>query len=271
MTDDDGATDTGGMTGCLALDGLTKRFGRGRDAVTAVDDVSLTIEPGTIFGLAGESGSGKSTLARLVAGLLAPDRGTVRLGGDDLSRLPRRDRLRRVQLVFQDPATALNPRHTVGRILSIPLTRIGGCPRHDLPGRLDALAEHVGLDPALLGRYPHELSGGQAQRVGVARALAATPEVLILDEAVSGLDVSVQARLLDLLGALQRDAGLTYLFITHDLAVLDAFCDAVAVMKDGRIVEQGDCRDVLSAPQHEYTRTLIASVPTLMSAGVTMR
>lgn len=256
-----------GATGRLALDGLTRRFGHGRDAVTAVDDVSLTIEPGTIFGLAGESGSGKSTLARLVAGLLAPDRGTVRLGGDDLLHLPRRERLRRVQLVFQDPATALNPRHTVRRILSIPLTRIGGCPRRALPRRLAGLTEQVGLDPALLGRYPHELSGGQAQRVGVARALAAEPEILILDEAVSGLDVSVQAQLLGLLGDLQRAGGLTYMFITHDLAVLDTFSDVVAVMKDGVIVEQGSRQDVFAAPQHEYTRALLASVPTLMIAG----
>ncbi len=255
---------TGGPAGTrLEIVGLTKRFGRGARATVAVRGATLTIKRGARFGLVGESGSGKSTLARLVAGLLVPDSGSIRLGGDDLRHLDRPARLRRVQLVLQDPMTALNPRHTVNRTLAIPLRKLGGCGWRELPGRLRALVERVGLDAALLDRYPHELSGGQAQRVGIARALAAQPELLILDEALSGLDVSVQARVLALLEELQREAGLTYLFITHDLAVVDAFCDTVAVMKEGAIVEQGDCRAVLAAPQHDYTRTLMDSVPRL--------
>jgi peptide/nickel transport system ATP-binding protein len=254
---------TAGEGGRLEIVGLTKRFGRGRHAVTAVHGATIAVPKGARFGLVGESGSGKSTLARLVAGLSSPDAGSIRFAGTDLQHMPRLKRLRRVQLVFQDPMTALNPRHTVSRTLSIPLLRLGGCGRRALPGRLRDLVERVGLDAALLDRFPHELSGGQAQRVGIARALAADPDLLILDEALSGLDVSVQARVLALLEDLQSTSGLTYLFITHDLAVVDAFCDTVAVMKDGAIVEEGACQAVLSSPQHAYTRQLMDSVPRL--------
>ncbi|HKS79383.1 MAG TPA: ATP-binding cassette domain-containing protein [Gaiellaceae bacterium] len=239
-------------------------FDRTVDHVKAVDGVSFEIQEGQTLGLVGESGSGKSTTAYAALQLLRPTAGSVRFLGRDLTRL-RGEELRRMrremQIVFQDPYASLNPRMTVGRIVAEPLQthRIGT--RRSRRASVARLLELVGFDPSYTNRYPHEFSGGQRQRIGIARALALNPKLIVCDEPVSALDVSIQAQILNLLKDLQRDLGLTYLFIAHDLAVVRSMSDAIAVMHEGRIVEQGPAEDVYTNPQSDYTRALLAAVP----------
>ncbi|GAA3131881.1 ABC transporter ATP-binding protein [Streptomyces rectiviolaceus] len=256
----------------LAAETLHKSFG-GRPAVT---DVSFALAAGRTLGIVGESGSGKSTTARIALGLTRPDSGTVALRGEAWSTLPEKARRRRrhgIQLVHQDPLSAFDPRWTVRRTLidAVRLTRRG----HPAPStaeaaaRADELAGQVGLPRDSLDRHPLHLSGGQRQRAALARALAPRPSVLVLDEPVSALDVSVQAQVLDLLAELQEAFGLAYLFISHDLGVVQHVSDDVLVMKDGRIVEAGPAAAVFAAPSHPYTRTLLDAVRPLTPTGAT--
>ncbi|MBV9191529.1 MAG: ABC transporter ATP-binding protein, partial [Betaproteobacteria bacterium] len=237
-------------------------FGKSRE-VQAVNDVTLEVRKGETLGLVGESGSGKSTVARCIVRLVEPTGGEIMLGSTDLCALPAREMRplrRRVQIVFQDPYRSLNPRRSVGdAIIEGPLNY--GVPRDEALGRARKLMELVRMDPAALGRYPHQFSGGQRQRICIARALALEPELLIADEAVSALDVSVQAQVLALLEDIRSRLDLAMLFITHDLRVAAQVCDRVAVMQDGRIVEQGGAEQVFLRPQHEYTRALFAAAP----------
>jgi peptide/nickel transport system ATP-binding protein len=244
--------------------GGTSWFGRRKPQVRAVDGVSLAVAPARTLGIVGESGCGKSTLARMMVGLLLPSEGTVRIDADDVAVLARRDRRRlhrKVQMVFQDPLGALNPRKTVQQILEAPLRALHGLGPRARRQRVVELMALVSLRAEFAGRYPHEFSGGQAQRIGIARALAAEASVLVLDEPVSSLDVSVQAQVLTLLADLQARLGLTYVFISHDLAVVEAVADEVAVMYFGKVVEQGPRARIFAQPEHEYTRLLLASVP----------
>jgi oligopeptide transport system ATP-binding protein len=232
--------------------------------VKAVDGVSFEIPQGHTLGLVGESGSGKSTTGYCILQLLKPTAGSVRFQGKELTTLGGGElrRLRRdMQIVFQDPYSSLDPRMTVGDIVSEPLEihRIGS--RRDRRARIRELLDVVGFNPDFENRYPHEFSGGQRQRIGVARALALNPDLIVCDEPVSALDVSIQAQILNLLKDLQRDFGLTYLFISHDLAVVRSMSDEIAVMKDGRIVETGLADEVYERPKESYTRALLAAVP----------
>lgn len=237
---------------------------RGHDTVHAVDGVSFTLANHQTLGLVGESGCGKSTTGRTVLYLDRPTSGTVRYEGRDLSQLSDREltALRRhMQIVFQDPIGALNPRHTVGQLISEPLRVHDLVPRNKRAKRVEELLELVGLPPDSVSRFPHEFSGGQCQRIGIARALAVQPSLLVLDEPVSALDVSVQAQILQLLTDLQDRLGLAYLFIAHDLAVVGQMSDHVAVMYLGKIVEIAE-RDLLYArPYHPYTEALFSAVP----------
>ena len=237
-------------------------FSRG-SLVRAVHDADFTIARGETLGLVGESGSGKSTLARCVVRLVQPEEGEIRFHGTDLRPLSRaawKPFRKRIQMVFQDPFASLNPRRRVGEIIAEgPITH--GMRRSDALARARELLRLVQLDDGAADRFPHEFSGGQRQRIGIARALAMEPELLIADEPVSALDVSVQAQVLKLLAELRERLGLTMLFITHDLRVAAQVCDRVAVMQRGQIVEQGVTAEVFAAPRHEYTRTLLASVP----------
>lgn len=244
----------------LEARGLAKRWSG--MAEPAVDDVSLTIRPGERVALVGVSGSGKTTLARLLVRLIEPDRGRLLFAGQDLLTL-RPAPLRRLrasfQLVFQDPLAALDPRRRIGAQLGDPLRVHGLARRADRPARVAQLLGRVGLDPALAARYPHELSGGQRQRVAIARALATRPRLLILDEPVAQLDVSVRAQILNLLERLRRQEGLAWLLITHDLGVARVASDRISVMAAGRIVEEGPTAAVLAAPRAPATRALLAA------------
>jgi peptide/nickel transport system ATP-binding protein len=253
----------------LAVEGLTKAyrsggglFGGGR-VVHAARAVSFAVRRGETLGLVGESGSGKSTVARCVVRLVESDAGAIRIDGIDiraLSRAALRPYRRRIQMVFQDPYASLNPRRKVGRLIAEgPLTH-GATPAAAMR-RVHELLELVGLDRRAAERYPHEFSGGQRQRIGIARALAVDPEILVADEPVSALDVSVQAQVLDLLEDIRRRLNLTMLFITHDLRVAAQVCDAIAVMRQGEIVEIGPTEAVFAHPRHEYTQELLAAVP----------
>jgi peptide/nickel transport system ATP-binding protein len=235
-----------------------------RRRTVALDGVSLSLMEGATLGLVGESGSGKSTLARILIGLEKPSAGELLWEGRaaaSFSAADWRECWRTAQYVFQDAHSALNPRHTLGRILEAPLKSLLGLPRTERLARVAELLDRVGLSRRFLGHYPHQLSGGQAQRVVLARALAVRPRALILDEPVSALDVSIQAQILTLLHELRRDLGLAYLFISHDLAVVEHLCEDVAVIKDGRVVEHGAREQIFRVPRHEYTRQLIESVP----------
>ncbi len=257
----------------LQVRGLVKEFPidrgvmlrRNVGAVRAVDGIEFDVHRGETFGIVGESGSGKSTTARLIARLLDPTAGEVRFGGRDITGLRGR-RLKQVrremQMVFQDPYSSLNPRRTIGSIVAEPLVihRV----QSDRAARrrtVRELLETVGLNPEHYNRYPHEFSCGQRQRIGIARALALKPKLLIADEPVSALDVSIQAQVLNLLRELQRRFGLTMVFISHDLSVVRHMCDRIAVMHDGRIVELAFNEQLYSAPREAYTRELLAAVP----------
>ncbi|WP_061299249.1 dipeptide ABC transporter ATP-binding protein [Herbidospora cretacea] len=242
----------------LSVENVTKRFG----ARTAVDDVSLELRAGETLGVVGESGSGKTTVARIALGLLDPDAGTVRLDGEPWSGIPdrlRRARRRRIQAIYQDPLGSFDPRHTAGQIIGEAVA----LPRRVRKARVAELLDQVGLPATLHTRRPLEMSGGQRQRVAIARALATGPEVLVCDEPVSALDVSIQAQILDLLATLQRDLAVAVLFISHDLGVIHHVSDRIAVMKDGRVVESGATAEVFGSPKEPYTKELLAAVPTL--------
>ncbi|TPE53097.1 ABC transporter ATP-binding protein [Amaricoccus solimangrovi] len=239
-------------------------FGRARPGVHAVREVTLDLRRGETLGIVGESGCGKSTLARMIVGLDRPTAGRITLDGRDLVAEARRDPralARRIQYVFQDPVASLNPRRTIRAILEAPLRHLRGLDGAARGRRLADLMEAVNLAPEHLDRYPHEFSGGQAQRIGIARALAAEPDLIVLDEPVSALDVSVQAQVLNILDGLRERFGLTYVFISHDLAVIESVSDRVAVMYFGHLVEIGRVADVFARPRHPYTRLLLASVP----------
>jgi peptide/nickel transport system ATP-binding protein len=252
----------------LETKGLSKTYSGGgwlsrRRAVVAASDVTIEIRKGQTLGIVGESGSGKSTVARCIVRLIEPSAGEIRLAGVDLARMPARalrPLRRRVQIVFQDPYRSLNPRRTVGdAIIEGPLNY--GLPRRAALERARRLMELVRMDPSALGRYPHQFSGGQRQRICIARALAMEPELLVADEAVSALDVSVQAQVLALLEEIRSRLALAMLFITHDLRVAAQVCDEVAVMQHGRVVEYGPVHQVFREPRHEYTRALLAAAP----------
>ena len=232
--------------------------------VSAVDDVSFTIDEGETFGLVGESGSGKTTTGRCLLRLVEPTSGAVRFRGEnvlDFTKTRMRAARRDMQIVFQDPHSSLNPRMRVREIVEEPLVihRLGH--RAARRARVAELFRLVGIDPTLLERYPHEFSGGQRQRVGLARALALHPSFLVLDEPVSALDVSVQAQIVNLLMDLQRQLKLTYLFIAHDLRLVEHICGRVAVMYLGKIVEMGPTASLFASPQHVYTRALLSAIP----------
>ncbi len=240
-------------------------FGRGT-TVSAVDDVSFQIEAGETFGLVGESGSGKTTTGRCLLRLVEPTSGAVRFKGEDVLAFPA-DRLRAarrdMQIVFQDPYASLNPRMRVREVVEEPLVIHGIGTRTERRDRVAELFGLVGLDAAHLERYPHQFSGGQRQRIGLARALALNPQFIVLDEPVSALDVSVQAQVVNLLLELQSRLELTYLFIAHDLRLVEHICKRVAVMYRGRIVELADAAALFTSPQHPYTRALLSAVPRL--------
>jgi peptide/nickel transport system ATP-binding protein len=231
-------------------------------SVCALNDVSFTLNAGSNFGVVGESGSGKSTLARLVMALERPDSGVVRFNGQDLAALDALG-LRRArsgfQMVFQDPYGSLDPRRTVGQTVAEPLAMLHGAARAEQRERAREVLDAVGLRASDLDKYPHEFSGGQRQRIAIARALITRPQLIVADEPVSALDVSVQAQVLNLMQDLQDRYGVTYLFISHDLAVVDLVCDEVMVLQHGVAVERGATREVFSRPQHDYTRGLLAA------------
>jgi len=239
-------------------------FDREVDRVRAVDGVSFSVAPGETLGLVGESGSGKSTLSRAVLQLLRPTSGSVRFGGREIAGLSRRQMqpLRaEMQLIFQDPYASLNPRKRVGQIVGEPLRLHGRASGADLRSQAGELLERVGLAPEHYNRYPHEFSGGQRQRIGIARALALRPKLIVADEPVSALDVSIRAQILALLSDLQEEFGLTYVFVAHDIGVVRQVSDRIAVMHEGRIVEQGPADQVCERPANAYTQTLLAAVP----------
>ncbi|MFG3716909.1 dipeptide ABC transporter ATP-binding protein [Streptomyces massasporeus] len=242
----------------LEATGLRREFGRGKRAVTAVDDVSLTLRRGETLGIVGESGSGKTTLGRMLVGLLEPTAGSLGFEGR-----PHTGVNPAVQMVFQDPVSSLNPRRSVGESIADPLRARGERQERRIRERVEELLERVGLEAGHYDRYPHEFSGGQRQRVGIARALAADPRVIVCDEPVSALDVTTQAHVVALLGELQRELGLALVFVAHDLAVVRQVSDRVAVMRRGRIVEEGPVEEVYESPRDPYTRQLLAAVPAL--------
>jgi oligopeptide transport system ATP-binding protein len=233
-------------------------------SVKAVDGVSFEIPEGHTLGLVGESGSGKSTTGYCILRLLKPTSGSVRFLGKELLELDREDlrRMRReMQIVFQDPYSSLDPRMTVGGIVAEPLEVHGIGTRRSRRETVRKLLEVVGFNPNYTNRYPHEFSGGQRQRIGIARALALNPKLIVCDEPVSALDVSIQAQILNLLKDLQRDFSLTYLFISHDLAVVRSMSDEIAVMNQGELVEVGPAEQVYTSPKDEYTKALFSAVP----------
>ena len=249
----------------LQVKNITQRFGHGDNVMTALDDVSLSVPRGETLGLVGESGSGKSTLARAILLMRKPTLGTIEFDGADVTGIrgrALRTHRRRIQMVFQDPNDSLDPRFTVARSIAEPLVA-AGIGQKERRRRIADSLDRVGLPMDSAGRYPHEFSGGQRQRIAIARAMAAEPEFVVLDEPTSALDVSVQAQVLNLLVQLQKDTGVTYLFITHNLSVVHHIAHRVAVMHQGRVVEEGTGEQVMNAPQHPYTQKLLESMPVL--------
>lgn len=259
------------MSELLKIKNLTRRFTLREGELTALDDVSLSLAAGKILGIVGESGSGKSTLARIVMALDHPTSGSVEINGQNLFELTP-DKLcaarRDFQMVFQDPVGSLNPRHKVGRLIGEPLyleqNAPSGAARRD---RIAALLEDVGLSADDMDRYPHEFSGGQRQRIAIARALITKPKLVVADEATSALDLTVQKQILDLILKLRADHGISVLFITHNISVVEEICDDVAVLEHGRLVEYGPTDAVLNNPQQPYTRRLMNAEPTLEHIG----
>ncbi|WP_375165871.1 ABC transporter ATP-binding protein [Chelativorans sp.] len=254
------------MQPLLAVENLAKTFRSGGRRVTALDDVSLTLGRGETLGLVGPSGSGKSTLARVLLRLVAPESGRIEMEGEDWLALrgkALRERRARVQMVFQDPLAAFNPRATIASALADPLRIHGTAGRAERPRRVGELLERVGLSPDLAPRAIHEVSGGQRQRVAIARALATNPSLIVLDEAVSALDVSVRGRILELLAAIQKTDGVSYIFVSHDVAVVRVIAHRVAIMDAGRIVEMGETEGIIREPGSATARALVAAVPRL--------
>ncbi|MEN8891518.1 ABC transporter ATP-binding protein [Planktotalea arctica] len=260
----------------LKVENMTVRFavkrgrGFGKNAhLHAVDDVSFTVKRGETLAIVGESGSGKTTTALAVARLVNSYKGKVLLGDTDLLALGDEDLRQaraRVQFIFQDPYSSLNPRLRASDIVREPMDSLGDMSEAEKSERVDFFFNAVGLRPEQQRLFPHQFSGGQRQRIGIARALATQPELIICDEPVSALDVAVQAQILNLLRKLQKDFGLTYLFISHDLGVVQHMCDSIAVMYMGKIVEHGSRLDIFNAPQHPYTRALLSAVPSVDKA-----
>ena len=259
---------TAAAAATLEVRGLTKEFGR-RPPVRAVDDVSFALRPGTITGLVGESGSGKSTVARLLSRLYSPSGGSILFGGEDVSRTALRRYRSEVQMIFQDPFASLNPVKKVQHHLERPLRIHGIASRGDVDAVVHDLLRTVGLVPpaTIAQKYPHQLSGGQRQRVAIARALAVKPSVVLADEPISMLDVSIRIGLLNLMADLKKDLGIAFLYITHDIASARYIADEVLVMYAGRIVEQGPTDDVLQDPLHAYTKLLLSAVPSPEPSG----
>lgn len=248
----------------LSVSDLHTHYAHRGATLRAVDGVSFEIGSGETVGLVGESGCGKSTLGKSIMRLIEPTSGRIEIDGIDIGRLSAkalRPMRRRVQMVFQDPFGSLNPRHTVGEILTGPLAAHGVTDKRERRARAAAMLDRVGLPAASVSRYPHEFSGGQRQRIGIARALMLEPEILICDEPVSALDLSVQAQILNLLGETKAEFGLSYLFISHDLSVVRYVADRVLVMYLGRIVESGPHDGLWAKPLHPYTRALVDAVP----------
>lgn len=256
------------MTEALKLTDISKTFPVGRSlfgnptgSVKAVHPLTLSVRQGETLGIVGESGCGKSTLARMLVGLLKPSTGRIEIEGEALDNADPAEFGKRIQYVFQDPISSLNPRKTIRQIMEAPLKRLHGMPGAERRARIAQIFDSVNLREEFLERYPHEFSGGQAQRIGIARALAANARILILDEPVSALDVSVQAQVLNLLADLRNEFDLTYLFISHDLAVVEAVSDRIAVLYFGSVVEVGPAEEVFAAPKHPYTKLLATSAP----------
>lgn len=256
------------QTPVLEVRNITKRFSvehtilRTKGSVTAVDDVSFSVAPGEITALVGESGSGKTTVGKIIQGLSLPDSGTVYLSGRDASAMTRSERAAQTQMVFQDPFASLNPKLSVGAMLT-EAVRQGRPESEDNQKAARDLLDSVGLSSGILNDYPHQFSGGQRQRLGIARALALHPKLLIADEPVSALDLSIQAQILNLILDLNESLNLSYLLITHDLAVVEQVADRVLVMREGKLEEQGSVDDVFNRPKTEYTKRLLSAALTV--------